>query len=756
MRLKSLEINGYKSFNKKGLLEFTTPITAIVGPNGSGKSNVVEAFRFVLGEQSMKAMRGQKGEDMIFNGSQNAPRANRATVRLVLDNADRIFNVDFNELLLERTVYRDGDNEYRLNGDKVRLKDVVELLSAAHIGISNHHIISQGQADRILNAKPPERKEMIEDALGLKIYQFKRRESERKLAKTEENLKEVELLRRELSPRISFLKRQVEKIERANELKKTLLGLYTDYFKRELIYLNGQKQFIEQGRQQPAARLAEVEAEIERLKQSLRNRLDADGVGEKLASFEENLRSTRAEKDRAERELGNLEGQLTAWQKMRQREREGKVMARPVPFEEVNKTVREVVEFLDEMLISESDQRSVAWLVEEVRQRLRDLVERYGSDDDPTESSEVDQERTELEAKIDQQRSKVESWAATEIEQSRQYEQYRQEREKNQERDREAERDLYRLMSEQKDLSAQIAEFRTLADRLEREKNSFHQELSEAGALLGAAVLDYKRVEIRGEYGEELSEQQIYDQPREEQEKRRNEIERHKIRLEEIGVGASSDEVMKEYREVTERDEFLSGEVEDLKRSIDTLRSLIEELQNTMEEKFVEGLKQINEYFKKFFVSMFGGGEAYVKKVTFNSVSTTDQGGSEEVDQDSAKPKEGVEVGVSLPRKKIRGLMMLSGGERALTSVALTFAITQVNPPPFLILDETDAALDEANSRRYGEMIETLSKHSQLIIITHNRETMSRANVLYGVTMGPDSASKLLSIRFDEVEKVAD
>ena len=115
----------------------------------------------------------------------------------------------------------------------------------------------------------------------------------------------------------------------------------------------------------------------------------------------------------------------------------------------------------------------------------------------------------------------------------------------------------------------------------------------------------------------------------------------------------------------------------------------------------------------------------------------------------------GIDISIRLPRKRISGLAMLSGGERALTSIALLFAMSQVNPPPFLILDETDAALDEANSRRYGELIERLAKHSQLILITHNRETMKRAGVLYGVTMGSDGASKLLSVQFDEAAAAA-
>ena len=126
-----------------------------------------------------------------------------------------------------------------------------------------------------------------------------------------------------------------------------------------------------------------------------------------------------------------------------------------------------------------------------------------------------------------------------------------------------------------------------------------------------------------------------------------------------------------------------------------------------------------------------------------------------EANEDEESHDWGIDITVSLPKKKIKGLEMLSGGERALTSIALIFALSQVNPPPFLVLDETDAALDEANSRRYGEILSLLSSKSQLIVITHNRETMGHAQVLYGVTMSADSISKLLSIRFEEAQAFA-
>src|SRR6185369_9824620 len=155
-----------------------------------------EAFRFALGEQSMKSMRGKRAEDLIFNGSHTVPRANRAAVAIIFDNSRREFKIDFDEVSMERAVFRDGTSEYSINGSKVRLRDINELLASANIGETGHHIISQGEADRILLANPRERREMLEDALGLTVFEFKKEESERKLLKTEDNIKQVEALRR--------------------------------------------------------------------------------------------------------------------------------------------------------------------------------------------------------------------------------------------------------------------------------------------------------------------------------------------------------------------------------------------------------------------------------------------------------------------------------------------------------------------------------------------------------------------------------
>src|SRR5574343_286660 len=240
MQLKRLEVSGFKSFAKKHGLDFVSSVTAVVGPNGSGKSNVVEAIRFVLGEQSTKSLRSKSGSDLIFKGSKSLEPLSRAKVEIIFDNKDRAFSfqntdekrisLDFDEVRISREVFRDGSNKYAINNSEVRLKDITELLASVHIGASGHHIISQGAADRLLPARPKDRKNMIEDALGLRVYQLRIKEAERKLEKSKANLKEVGSLRRELGPHLTFLKRQVEKIEKAKTVRGELEQKTIEYY----------------------------------------------------------------------------------------------------------------------------------------------------------------------------------------------------------------------------------------------------------------------------------------------------------------------------------------------------------------------------------------------------------------------------------------------------------------------------------------------------------------------------------------------
>ncbi|HEY6021136.1 MAG TPA: hypothetical protein VIY48_14885, partial [Candidatus Paceibacterota bacterium] len=309
---------------------------------------------------------------------------------------------------------------------------------------------------------------------------------------------------------------------------------------------------------------------------------------------------------------------------------------------------------------------------------------------------------------------------------------------------RDAERELFTIMSRRSELEASLASLRARHEILAREETTFKQDLGEAAALVGREVTEYESHPI-----------DLDDEPRAAQEDRRRKLERQKIRLEESGSAGASD-ILKEFAQASERDQFLARELADLAASTESLHQLIAELTITLETRFVQGVDKINTEFDTFFKLMFGGGTAALTVVKEKKAKRgAAEGDEDSYNDDDEDVQEGVEIAISLPHKRVKGLHMLSGGERALTSIALIFAMSQVNPPPFLILDETDAALDEANSRRYGDMIETLAKHSQLIVITHNRETMSRAGVLYGITMGSDGVSKLLTVKFEEALAVA-
>ncbi len=737
--LKRLEIAGFKSFARKTVLDFSSSVTSVVGPNGSGKSNVAEAFRFALGEQSMKSMRGKRSEDLIWSGSNMAPRANRAAVTIVFDNTKRIFpKLEFDEVAIERAVFRDGASEYAINGSKVRLRDVQELLASANVGETGHHIISQGEADRILTALPRERRSMLEDALGLKVFEFKKQEAERKLEKTEENVAQVEALRREIAPHIRFLAKQVERLDRAEELMKELRALAHTYFAIEEAFISYERKETEATLREVSERLAVLETELKAFEE--RATTDVEGMkrAEVVRKAERELDRLTGERSELARSMGRVEGALAA----------AKQRSVAVSHDPYVKVPREDLEALHEeverqvQMVQDAEPTAIRAALMTLRNAVQAFFERFGTTNDEL-MHEEEQAAHDLEAKRADLAGKD---AALEEAIAKARESLRNAREAtvaHEETGREQNRRLIELADakaraegERSRLAAKMGELDYLQEEMEMGKR-------EVVALAGAQALSY----------EPLSEHP--SEERKVQEERKRSMERLKIRVEE--AGGSGEDVRTEYKEATEREAFLASELEDLATSGAGLRALIADLDTELQKSFSEGLAKVNESFGEFFTLMFGGGGA---RLILEEFSKTEDEESEDYEEEvsskrSKNQKPGIEISVNLPKKRVQALMQLSGGERALTSIALIFAMSQVNPPPFLILDETDAALDEANSRRYGDMIESLSSRSQLIVITHNRETMSRAGILYGVTMGADGISKLLSVKFEEAAAVA-
>jgi len=387
--------------------------------------------------------------------------------------------------------------------------------------------------------------------------------------------------------------------------------------------------------------------------------------------------------------------------------------------------------------------------IEEIKKALFGFISIHKNKEESLSTQDTERELSVLREKKNELENSLKKIDGEEAVKTLEYNELRQKIEREKDSNRDAEKNVFRIIARQNELRGVLNGIKTREDKLFVEDESFKRELQEAYIFVGREAVDYKELLIS-------------EEDRAVQHDRIKSIEKIKIRIEDSGAGNSSD-IMKEYKEVEDRDSFLAKELSDLEISKVSLHNLIADLDARIDVEFKEGILKINAQFQEFFSLMFGGGTASLnvvrekkrKKRPDTDLPTEDDEELMREKEEDEEGDEGIEINVNLPRKKVKGLMMLSGGERALTSIALLFAVSQVNPPPFIILDETDAALDEANSRKYGDMIANLSKYSQLILITHNRETMSRAGVLYGVTMGADGASKLLSIQFEEAVKVA-
>lgn len=513
MTLKRLEMHGFKSFAKKAVFDFSAPVTAIVGPNGSGKSNVVESIRFVLGEQSTKSLRSKSGADLIFKGSGQIGKMSRASVSITFDNAGRIFSLptiedqnlslDFDEITITREVFADGGNKYSLNGNEVRLKDIHELIASVNIGSSGHHIISQGEADRLLNSKPAERREMLEESLGLKLYHYRIKESERKLEKTREHMREAESIRRELAPHIKFLKKQVEKIEKAREIEIALQELYGTYLVQEQSLLarkQGELQFelglLEQ-------QLADVEQELSQVTKS--DHSEIQKLENEINETRALLRDLARNRDDIGRQMGRVEGMIES-------------ATRIIPAKQGSASVamHEI-----EALINELEQGSFE--IPEIIARLKSFIaSKKGSPETKitVDTSEFEATKRELEqqiAAIDAQVIAKEStiqFLESQIVDARLATADR-------------ERAFYTAQARKNELTAKQSILQSTRLALETRAHALIEEYIQGENFVGSRIIDYKNVILDTDVV--IDEQALRAM--------HHDIERMKIRLEDMGGG---------------------------------------------------------------------------------------------------------------------------------------------------------------------------------------------------------------------------
>lgn len=803
MYLKKLSIQGFKSFARKTCLDFEQGITGVVGPNGSGKSNVSDAIKWVLGEQSMKNLRSKKSEDVIFSGSEKASKAGMAEVSLDLDNSSKVVPIDFTDVTITRRIYRSGESEYLLNGAKARLMDITEILSKSGFGRSTYTVIGQGLVDKLITQTAEERRELFQDASGVKHFYVKRDQALKKFKETKENIIRVSDVLREIKPRLNSLERQQKEAEERKIISDDVISLQKKYYGAELFDIENtlnenEKKFLEiqneysqvqsevalitdklEKRTENSNRdnlyskekeLDSLEQEIQRLQEELFNQVKKDALlVERKKYFAENLPRLEEEFTKISEIVSEKEKQINNI-KEKQSELKSELEKLIIAKNNIEISSQKKVEPKE---IINSIKDSLEKLLVEVKRGLNNNISKSiedlisyikGHDTDNLEDSAT--EHIKIELKIDKIRSEIDSWdnlisealqvvavqkekkdiLEKEIEEARnhlnsksvsgveintegQIDSLRNKRD-------EVKKDLERLKAESQEKESEFFE----VEKSYREKrdleSSFKDEMTRVEIEL--ARLKTRKEDIEQELAEleinksSLEKSDVEVSQRQQMLKDINSL-RHK--LEYMG-GAISKDDEDEYEEVKKRYEFLISQSGDLEEAIKSTRKVVSELEEKINEQFHKNFEKISQKFNHYFGKLFGGGSAKL---------ILKEGENEE--------EMVIDIQAIPPGKRMHTLNTLSGGEKSLTSVALLFAIFSVNPTPFCVLDEVDAALDESNTMRFAELLSELSDKTQFIVVTHNRETMKRAKSLYGVTMDESKVSKVLSLRLEDAQK---
>ncbi len=805
MHLSSITIKGFKSFPERTRLVFSPGVSVIVGPNGCGKSNITDAVLWALGEQSPLSVRGQTMQDMIYAGGEGTGPSRYAEVEVVLSNDRPVADpasadagaseaegdvrgaqragaeqlAGFGELSIKRRHDRGGEGEYRINGARCRLSDVVETLADANLGREMHSIISQGRVEEIVHSKPNERRLLVEEAAGLGKHRKRRRRAQLKLERTEENLDRALDVEREARSRLRPLKRQAQaadihdRLEReAGELRATLLGSELRRQNEELENAERNAAQTREARDAVEARLAEANrrrtAIEERLAERDRERTEAWGrlmairaAHERLSVRGESLAARRAELARsleARREaLGSLAHDLEAGRSSAEdpvqaglarigdaldraseslasargdrddRERAGEVRRVREASERAAGTARRVEDLIGSRLQGsiqgsvETDAELLAALDQlcDATARARDAVGERASalegrmlgrdgDDDVTEALRAcSREEAELQASL---RSAGEAVTEAEVGSA-------QLRERRQET---------------------VAELERIAQRLGREVAAADAPLSDAD---------------RGEIEHKL--------------------ERLAARREQLGPVNPLAE--REYAAALAHVEELETQRADLEGALSDLTGLIRETDAKIESAFEQTFEATERNFQELVEHLFPDGRGRLRLVGDQSrmhvLGGADPAGADagasEPDEDVGEGERagaeqptasdvGVEIEVTPAGKATRKLSLLSGGEKSLVALAFVFAVFLARPSPFYILDEVEAALDDANIDRFLQLVRRFSDRAQFIIVTHQKRTMDAADVLYGISMGSGGITKVVSRRFEQEQPALD
>ncbi len=769
MYLKSISLKGFKSFPERTTLQFSPGVSVIVGPNGSGKSNITDGVLWALGEQSPMAIRGSSMQDVISAGGKNVARRREAEVEVVIDNSDGGAASEFSEIAIQRRLDRTGDGGYRLNGARCRLVDIGEILSDANMGREMHSVISQGRVESIIHSKPRERRLLVEEAAGLGKHRKRRRRAELKLRATRDNLDRALDVEREARSRLRPLKRQAQAAELGARIEKEELGLRARIVAEELRFGEDRLAAAEKSaatlrarRDQLDKALTEVStrrrAAEERFAERDRERTRTWGfltqmrghqervtirsatLCDRAAELESRLDALRVELGPLTLDVGgsggasararNLSEQLGEIESALRLASDGLDRARAAEAPEAARVdalgkVRDGAE-----RASLHARRAEGLLGEHHREMLRG---RLAAAEDLLLSVRAAAEG--LETLADAVRTRVGQAEA-------------------------------RVLGREDD-GDQIADELRSCSQNEAELQAKMKAIAEdlTSAEVDAAHLGDRRAEAKRELGEiaERLEEEIGPAELALKDEEREQINRQLERLNRrrAQIGPVNPLAEREYEEAVEHVELLQTQREDTERALRELESLIRDIDTEIERAFEETFAATARNFEEMVEHLFPGGSGHLRRVSLKpapsdiSISDGDPSEDDEDGEDEARDEMGVEIEVRPAGKSSRKLSLLSGGEKSLVALAFVFAVFLARPCPFYILDEVEAALDDANIDRFLQLVRRFSDRAQFVIVTHQKRTMDAADVLYGVTMGGDGVTKVVSRKLPR-EELAD
>ena len=763
MHLSSITIKGFKSFPERTRLVFSPGVSVIVGPNGCGKSNITDAVLWALGEQSPLAVRGQSMGDMVFAGGEGRGPSRYAEVEVVLspDEGDEAPE-GFSEISVRRRHERSGDGGYWMNGARCRLTDIVENLSDASLGREMHSVISQGRVEEIVHSKPRERRLLVEEAAGLGKHRKRRRRAQLKLERTQDNLDRALDVEREARSRLRPLKRQAQaadihaRIERdADELRARLLAAELGGHRAGLEGAEGaatkaraERDGIEQ---QLSAVNTRRSAAEERLAAGERRRTEAWGrltairaAHERLTVRAEALASTRtrmaAELDRRRAALGALADQAEAPDRARivdaGLERIGRAIADAAGAHgkalqaDGSARARHVGEVREAADLAAAEARRVEGALDQGRQEtLRSRI--------AERTALVGALNSLCEAVADARDAAGERAAAIESTMLGQGGS-----DEVAEELRECSKQEAELHARLRAVAEQVTTAEVEAAHLRDRRDESAGELARIGERLG------RELEPTAEPLEEAEREEI-----------ETKLERLARRREQLGPVNPLAE--REYEEALAHVEELEEQRGDLESALEELKSLIRETDRRIEAAFEETFEAAQTNFSELVEHLFPGGRGRLRlvsergpKAVLGGADPTAEVAAEDAPDDEGSGEEfsgqGVEIEVTPAGKATRRLSLLSGGEKSLVALAFVFSVFLARPSPFYILDEVEAALDDANIDRFLQLIKRFSDRAQFIVVTHQKRTMDAAEVLYGVSMGSGGVTKVISRRMPQ------